>query len=211
MPSVANILKPDDDEFKLDDYQTLGVSKVEDEDEEMLSPKTPRRKFESDHVFTDSTRKRIKTEEVDTFILHDVEPVSNNKSSRVFGTFGRQGRREGDMKLPAYHRRVTHDLDSDDELIMEMREKNFTDRQIADKLLKEGRTRYDHKSITTRAARIRRAQAENVDLLLADGCREWEYEEVRTCLNRQQVITNTTRTVYSCKPWRSPTQKSSPN
>ncbi len=61
---------------------------------------------------------------------------------------------------------------------MQMREKGFSDRQIADKLAKDGRVRYDQKSISTRIMRIRLAQADNVDFLLREGYKEWEYADV---------------------------------
>lgn len=115
----------------------------------------------------------------DDFILEDDTPYLQTKpTSRVPGTFGRRGHRKGDT-LPAYHKRVSHELDSDDELMMEMREKGYSDRQIADKLAKEGRVRYDQKSISTRIMRIRLAQAGNVDFLLKEGYKEWEFEDVR--------------------------------
>lgn len=101
-------------------------------------------------------------------------------SSRVPGTFGRRDRKKGET-LPAYHKRVSHELDSDDELMMNMREKGFSDRQIADKLAKDGRVRYDQKSISTRIMRIRLAQADNVDFLLREGYKEWEFEDVSCC------------------------------
>ena len=69
-------------------------------------------------------------------------------------------------------------LDSDDELMLDMREKGYSDRQIAEKLAKDGRVRYDQKSISTRIMRIRLAQAENFDFLLQEGYKEWECEDV---------------------------------
>jgi hypothetical protein len=62
--------------------------------------------------------------------------------------------------------------------MMTMRDKGFSDRQIADKLAKDGRVRYDVKSISTRIMRIRLAQAVNVDKLLENGYKEWEFEDV---------------------------------
>ena len=98
-------------------------------------------------------------------------------TTHVLGTFGRRNRLKGET-LPAYHKRVSHELDSDDELMMDMREKGFSDRQIADKLASDGRVRYDQKSISTRIMRIRLAQAENVEFLLKEGYKEWEFEDV---------------------------------
>lgn len=62
--------------------------------------------------------------------------------------------------------------------MLEMREKGYSDRQIAEKLVKDGRVRYDQKSISTRIMRIRLAQAENVDYLLQEGIKEWKLEDV---------------------------------
>lgn len=62
--------------------------------------------------------------------------------------------------------------------MLEMREKGYSDRQIADKLAKDGRVRYDQKSISTRIMRIRLAQAEHFDFLLQEGYKEWELEDV---------------------------------
>lgn len=76
------------------------------------------------------------------------------------------------------HKRVTADLDSDDELILEMREKGFSDREISERLTKEGRTHYDTKSISTRIMRIRLAKAEQFDRLLEDGIVEWQFDDV---------------------------------
>lgn len=110
-------------------------------------------------------------------------------SSRIPGTFGRRGHIKGDS-LPAYHKRVSHELDSDDELMMEMREKGFSDRQIADKLARDGRVRYDQKSISTRIMRIRLAQADNVDFLLKEGYKEWELEDVSHMVHDQSPRTS---------------------
>lgn len=71
---------------------------------------------------------------------------------------------------------------------MLMREKGFSDRQIADKLAKDGRMRYDQKSISTRIMRIRLAQAENVDFLLREGYKEWKFEDVGHSLTRVYIM-----------------------
>ncbi len=95
------------------------------------------------------------------------------------GQFGRYGRDKRDP-MAAYHRPVSHILDSDDQLMLDMRDQSYSDREIAAKLAKEGNTRYDDKSISTRVARLRQAQAENFDQLLGDGEKEWSYEDVRS-------------------------------
>jgi hypothetical protein len=123
---------------------------------------------------------RTQADNAGAFILDEDTGFVTKPSSRLPGTFGRRNRKKGET-LPAYHKRVSHELDSDDEMMMEMRGKGFTDRQIADKLAKEGRVRYDQKSISTRIMRIRLAQADNFDFLLREGYKEWEYEDVSQC------------------------------
>jgi hypothetical protein len=183
---LTNDLQAEDDDFKLDGFDTLGVID-EDDSEEGAGGYDP----EYDDAITGQKRKRVKPSEVnlqraamrtqtgsaEAFILNEDPVFSAKPTSRVPGTFGRRNRKKGET-LPAYHKRVTHELDSDDELMMAMREKGFSDRQIADKLAKDGRVRYDQKSISTRIMRIRLAQAENVDFLLREGFKEWEFEDV---------------------------------
>ncbi|KAI4928111.1 uncharacterized protein J4E92_005593 [Alternaria infectoria] len=178
----------DDGDFKLDGYEDLGIPEEEVEDE--VDDYDP----EYDDNMTGQKRKRVRTNnasktkglqrsvigvptgDAEAFILDEDNSFLYSKPSRKPGTFGRVDRRKGES-LPAYHKRVTHELDSDDELMMTMREKGFSDRQIADKLAKDGRVRYDQKSISTRIMRIRLAQCENVDFLLKEGYKEWEYAD----------------------------------
>jgi hypothetical protein len=120
---------------------------------------------------------RSKFDEGDALILkEDRNLLIPTASSRVPGTFGRRNREKGST-LPAYRKKVSHELDSDDGIMMDTREKGYSDRQIADKLVKEG-IRYDQKSIATRITRIRIAQAEHVDYLLQEGYKEWRLEDV---------------------------------
>jgi hypothetical protein len=130
---------------------------------------------------------RIKTSKAEAFILEEDVGFSTKPTSRVPGTFGRRNRKKGET-LPAYHKRVSHELDSDDEMMMAMREKGFSDRQIAEKLAKDGRVRYDQKSISTRIMRIRLAQADNVDYLLREGYKEWEFEDVTSLLPENSQV-----------------------
>jgi hypothetical protein len=186
----TNILQPEDDEFRLDGFGDLGMENDKDEDED--DSKAQGYDPEYDEDITGRRRKRVKfapvkaghvqrsnmrgaADKEDPFILDEDTGFATKPSSRVPGTFGRRNRKKGET-LPAYHKRVSHELDSDDELMMEMREKGFSDRQIADRLASDGRVRYDQKSISTRIMRIRNAQADNVDYLLREGYKEWEFE-----------------------------------
>jgi hypothetical protein len=178
----------------LDGPETLGpiVDAADDEDDE----NTQGQDIEYEDNIIGQKRKRVKVGapatntrafqrsamrtqagNVEAFILEEDDALTSKPSSRVPGTFGRRNRKKGET-LPAYHKRVSHELDSDDELMMDMREKGFSDRQIAEKLAKDGRVRYDQKSISTRIMRIRLAQADNVDFLLREGYKEWEFDDV---------------------------------
>ncbi|KAH4906921.1 hypothetical protein HBI80_077810 [Parastagonospora nodorum] len=193
---------PEDDEFKLDgpdDFDavdeaaaTAGEEEDDDDDDDgkgkgydpeyndnVTGNKCKRVKFAFNAATTASVQRsamRTQADNAEAFFLEEDDVLTTKPSSRVPGTFGRVNRKKGET-LPAYHKRVSHELDSDDELMMEMREKGFSDRQISDKLAKDGRVRYDQKSISTRIMRIRLAQAGNVDTLLKDGMKEWEFDD----------------------------------
>lgn len=116
-------------------------------------------------------------DEADTLILREASGSFPPAPSRTADAFGRQNRVKGST-LPAYARKVTHELDSDDELTMNMRDKGYSDLQIADKLKNDGRSVYNQKSIATRICRIRHAQAKHQDFLLKEGYKEWQLEDV---------------------------------
>lgn len=78
---------------------------------------------------------------------------------------------------PTYNKKVTADLDSEDELIMSMRSAGYTDAQIATRLAKKGRHTYSSKSISTRIARIKYAQNAHSDYLLKEGYKEWTHAD----------------------------------
>jgi len=89
---------------------------------------------------------------------------------------GRKVRVPGGMM--AYAKKVTAELDSDDELIVSMKEQGYSDSQIAGRLVQENRIHYNNKTINTRFQRIRMAQARRVDDLLLEGYKQWQYEDV---------------------------------
>lgn len=179
----------DNDDFELDGFNHFSLPDNKGEnDEKGCDPEyngtiTGQKRKRACLVFSQSTTVPLqrssvhsKVDSAEAFILDEDNVLPNKQSSRVPGTFGRRNRRKGES-LPAYHKRVSHELDSDDELMMQMRDKGFSDRQIADKLAKDGRVRYDQKSISTRIMRIRLAQAENIDFLLKEGYKEWEFKD----------------------------------
>ncbi|KAF2791475.1 hypothetical protein K505DRAFT_363785 [Melanomma pulvis-pyrius CBS 109.77] len=163
-----------------DDYVDTGL--FVDDNGHALGPhrkKTRPAFFSRSTDAAERAARRTQVCESETFLLDEENEYLHGSSSRVPGTFGRRNRGKGKKgePLPAYHKKVSADLDSDDELIMKMREKGFSDKQISDKLAKDGRIRYDQKSISTRIARIRLAQCEHVDYLLEEGYKEWQYDD----------------------------------
>ncbi|KAI9661153.1 MAG: hypothetical protein M1821_009480 [Bathelium mastoideum] len=77
----------------------------------------------------------------------------------------------------AQAKKVTADLDSEDEIIVQMKQKNFSDRDVAYQLVSEGRINYDRKTIATRWARLRKALAEREDQLLDEDLTDWHEGE----------------------------------
>jgi hypothetical protein len=118
---------------------------------------------------------RTQVNEADSFLLLEDGEGVPPAPSRTPGTFGRRSRIQGDC--PAAYKKVTAELNSDDDLMMTMREKGFTDAQISQRLSKEGRARYDRKTISTRIGRIKAAQATHSDYLLEEGFKEWTHED----------------------------------
>ena len=66
--------------------------------------------------------KRTTIENSRTYDIDDEASVAYKAPSRKAGAFGRHNREKGST-LPAYHKKVTHDLDSDDELMIAMRDR----------------------------------------------------------------------------------------
>ncbi|KAF2852376.1 hypothetical protein T440DRAFT_421304 [Plenodomus tracheiphilus IPT5] len=199
--------KIDDDGFMLEGYDDLGLPNNEQEsnaedpiDEPSAGHKRKRARISSPPA--QRSDDAVEFEGGEGFVLNDDQSLLQTKSSRVLGTFGRRDRAKGDC-LPAYHRRVSATLDSDDQLMMDMRDGGYTDRQIADKLVALGGNRYDPKSISTRIMRIRLAQAANVDFLLAEGYKEWEIEDDNLLMQAYAIADiETNYEVERIRAWR---------
>ncbi|KAI8937092.1 hypothetical protein NX059_006307 [Plenodomus lindquistii] len=172
----------DDDDFMLEGYDDLGLPNDDNEGkaEEMFEAPSTGHKRKRARISSPPARRfdvdEVKFEAGEGFLLNDDIGSLPTKTSRVLGTFGRRQPMKGDC-LPAYHKRVTAILDTDDQLMMDMRDLGYGDKAIADRVAKNGGIRYDPKSISTRIMRIRLAQAANVDFLLSEGYKEWELED----------------------------------
>ncbi|KAL2355220.1 hypothetical protein BJ546DRAFT_678311 [Cryomyces antarcticus] len=77
----------------------------------------------------------------------------------------------------AVPKKVVADMDTDDEIIVTMKQNRCVDAEIAERLINEGRTRYDVKTIASRWQRLRRVLAERQDELLDDDLTDWHMGE----------------------------------
>jgi hypothetical protein len=84
---------------------------------------------------------------------------------------------------PAVAKRVTADLDSDDETIVRLKNAKFLEKDIAQILVNEGRIAYNPKTIGTRHARIRRVLAKQKDEMLDDELTDWHEGDVSVYLS----------------------------
>ena len=81
---------------------------------------------------------------------------------------------------PALAKKVTADLDSDDELIVRMKQARYQEREIAQRLRDEGRINYNSKTIGTRWTRICLALQKRQDEMLDAELTDWHEGDVRT-------------------------------
>lgn len=77
-------------------------------------------------------------------------------------------------------KKVVADMDSDDEIIYSMKQNGYKDRDIRERLINEGRTRYHPKTISTRWARLKRCVEAHADELLDEELSDWHVGEVRS-------------------------------
>lgn len=155
-------------------------------------PRTPAEKKSRPAFFSRSVKAaeraalRTQVDEADSFLIHEDGQVMNTTHSHVLGTFGRRTRIKGNAPDVRPYKEVTAELDSDDELMMTMRERGFTDVQIAERLAQDGRSKYDRKTISTRINRIKQTQATHTDYLLKEGFKEWTEEDDNILLQAYQ-------------------------
>jgi hypothetical protein len=79
----------------------------------------------------------------------------------------------------AEQRPITADIDSTDELIINMKDGGCSNEQISDKLKADGRVHYDKKTVGSRYLRIKAAIAERAEQRLDEELTDWHEGEVR--------------------------------
>lgn len=79
---------------------------------------------------------------------------------------------------PAVAKRVVSDLDTEDELIARLKEARYRDADIAQRLIDQGMTVYNPKSIGNRYLRIRFKLQERQDRALDENASDWHEGDV---------------------------------
>lgn len=79
---------------------------------------------------------------------------------------------------PALAKKVTAEMDSDDELIVKMKQAKYQEKEIAQRLIDEGRTHYHSKTIGTRWARLKKVMQAHNDELLDQDLTDWHDGDV---------------------------------
>ncbi|KAI9810919.1 MAG: hypothetical protein M1827_005778 [Pycnora praestabilis] len=87
---------------------------------------------------------------------------------------------------PALPKKVVADHDSDDALIVKMKQERFTDKQVAEHLKKERRVKFDSKTISSRYVRLKRVLAARTDELLDEGLTDWHEGEDKLLLKAKE-------------------------
>jgi hypothetical protein len=94
------------------------------------------------------------------------------------GEVERRGRMRLNGKSFVEGRPISADLDSTDELIVNMKEQGCSNEKIVLKLQEQGRVNYDKKTVGTRYIRIRAAITQRLDQQLDDELTDWHEGEV---------------------------------
>ncbi|KAI9843597.1 MAG: hypothetical protein M1838_002529 [Thelocarpon superellum] len=109
----------------------------------------------------------------------------------------------------AVPKKVHWDMDSDDELLVKMKEGHYTDAEIADHLQKTGRVKYSRKTISSRYTRLRKAIDDHEEQRLDLGETVWHggdderllsaIEEAETTMEREKNKIDSRRWDYVAK------------
>ena len=84
---------------------------------------------------------------------------------------------------PAVAKKVTAEMDSDDELIFSMKNAKYLEKDIAKRLQDEGRTVYNPKTIGTRWARLKKVMQAKQDEALDADLTDWHEGDVSTTVD----------------------------
>ena len=110
----------------------------------------------------DGSKKRVAIEEI----------MPNKRHKR----FKMNARVEGGY-APSF-KPITVDLDEEDQMIVDMKQKGYNDLTIAERLRAQGFTKYEPRSVSCRWARIRKKTQEYEEKLLDEELTDWHVGEV---------------------------------
>lgn len=82
-------------------------------------------------------------------------------------------------------KKVSADMDSDDEIIYNMKNAKYLERDIAKRLADEGRMNYNPKTIGTRWARLKKVMQKQQDAMLDADLTDWHEGDVSAAMCRQ--------------------------
>lgn len=102
--------------------------------------------------------------------------VKASSSKQLSGSAYKKLKVEGGR--PAVAKKVTSKLDSDDELIVRMKNAKYLEKDIAERLTQEGRINYHPKTIGTRWARIKKVLQRVQDQMLDSELTDWHEGDV---------------------------------
>ena len=84
-------------------------------------------------------------------------------------------------------KKVVAEMDSDDELIFNMKNAKFLEKDIAKRLADEGRIHYNPKTIVTRWARLKKAMQAKQDELLYADLTDWHDGDVSKAITDKLI------------------------
>lgn len=115
--------------------------------------------------------------------------------------------------LPVVSRKITVELDSDDQRLLELKATKHTSRQMAVIFKEEGRRPLNEKSFYSRYKRITDMLAAKNDYLLEEKLAKWTNEEVHQLItltvifSARLLINHFTRTLFLYRPLRNVVKK----
>ena len=83
---------------------------------------------------------------------------------------------------------ITVDLDEEDQMIVDMKQRGYKDEDIVERLIEKGFTRYEPRSVNCRWIRIRKKTQEYEEMLLDEELTDWHVGEVSSCRLYQCIL-----------------------
>ncbi|KAF2281578.1 uncharacterized protein EI97DRAFT_463880 [Westerdykella ornata] len=190
-PSDSDYAANDESDSDNDENNSKTKNSNRSRDSTMPPPAKKTRPAHFSRSITAARRAALRTEvnAAHSFLLHEspsgsafATPTRRGRTSLTATRGAGGGGEAGSVRSATpmgltYNKKITAELDSDDDLIMNMRSAGYTDAQIATRLTREGRHTFNAKSISTRIGRIKYAQYAQSDYLLKEGYKEWTHED----------------------------------